>query len=363
MLVFNSSIFLSIDQNKCKNIVEELLDTGVLLIRPGDERAKSYTNFYYTVTSFTNKEKIVDKIGRETLEKAIKSIDEHTELIETLGYALISRYKGSKYVIKENIELSPELLHMFTKNCLLFKNRFVYTGTSSGINFFVPDAPFFKLLDTVNKNFLSYFFNRLGTTEFGIVDNYEEIRKKILSDSISKRLGLTSYDSQIIDFIFDLSQSLEIPIPMRYLQLYDQYKESIISPEVLQSMSPLLRGSVETLEDSIRHYKKGTISDFRLSLINTDNSIELILRNHALKKDLNLEDVKKISFERLLRKCSDIGVIAANLETFKQIHGARNQLYHMPILGGVDKFFIKNAINLAKELFENETNETFRFKI
>lgn len=65
MLVFNSSIFLSIDQNKCKNIVEELLDTGVLLIRPGDERAKSYTNFYYTVTSFTNKEKIVDKIGRD----------------------------------------------------------------------------------------------------------------------------------------------------------------------------------------------------------------------------------------------------------------------------------------------------------
>lgn len=93
------------------------------------------------------------------MEKAIKSIDEHTELIETLGYALISRYKGFRYVIKENIELSPELLHMFTKNCLLFKNRFVYTGTSSGINFFVPDAPFFKLLDTVNKKFLSYFFN------------------------------------------------------------------------------------------------------------------------------------------------------------------------------------------------------------
>ena len=65
MLVLDSSIFLSIDQNRCKEIVEELRDNGILFIRPGDERATSYTNYYYAVTSFANKEKVLEEIGKE----------------------------------------------------------------------------------------------------------------------------------------------------------------------------------------------------------------------------------------------------------------------------------------------------------
>lgn len=362
MLVFNSSIFLSIDQSKCKDIVGELRDKGVLLIRSGEERTTSYTNYYYYAASFTNKEKVLEEIGKRTLEKAFKSISEHPELMETLGYALTSWYKGFRYVNKEKIEMSTGLLDMLIKNCLLFKNRFVYTGALSGINFFVPDAPFFRLLDHLGNKFLSFFFNRLATTQFGVVDSYEEVRERILSDPSFEKLGLTSYDNQVIDFVFDLAKSKGIPIPMRYLQLYDQYRESIIGLRVLEKMSPLLRGSVETLEDSIRHYKKGTMSDYRLALISIDNSIELILRNHVLKKDMDLENVKKINFERLLKKCRDIGVVADNIEKFKQIHGARNQLYHMPVLG-VDKFFIKNSIDLAKDLFQSETNETLKVNI
>ena len=357
MLVFNSSVFLSVDQNECKRIVEELLDNGVLLIRSGEEGTKSYTNYYYYVAGFTNKENVLREIAKRSLEKALKSISEHPEFIEILGCAMISRYKGFEYVNEEKIVMSPELLDILIKNCLLFKNRFVYTGTLSGVNFFVPDAPFFRL-DRLGKKFLSFFFNRLATTQFGVVDSYEEAREKILSDPSFDKLGLTSYDNQVIDFIFDLAKSQDIPIPMRYLTLYDQYRESIISLRVLEKMSPLLRGSVETLEDSIRHYKKGTMSDYRLALINIDNSIELILRNHVLKKDMDLENVKKINFERLLKKCRDIRVVADNIEKFKQIHGARNQLYHMPVLG-VDKFFIKNAI----DLFQSETNETLKVNI
>jgi len=360
MLIFNSSVFLSVDQKKCKDIVKKLQDNGVLLIRPGAEGAISYTNYYYYVTSFTNKEKVLEEIGEKVLETATKSIGENPELIKTLGYALISRYNGSKCVIEEKIKLSPERLGIFIKNCLLFKNRFVYTGISSGINFFVPHAPFFRLLDLLNKKFLSFFFNKLATAEFGIVTNYEELRERILSEPSFEKLGLTPYDNQTIDSIFDLAKSLAISIPIRYLQLYERYRESIISIKVLERMFPLLRGSVETLEDSIQHYKKGTFSDFRLALINIDNTIELILRNHVLKKD-NLD--KRINFDSLLRKCKDIGVVADNLEQFRQIHNARNQLYHMPVLGAVDNFFIRNALNLAKELFESETNERLTVKI
>jgi len=362
MLAYNSSVFLSIDQSECRDIIKRLRERGVLSIRPGNEGAISYTNYYYHATSFTV-EGVLEEIGSRVLEKTIGVINEFPELIEPLGCALVFRYKGFRYVNVENVDARPEQLHIMIKNCLLLKNRFVYTGSASGINFFIPDTPFFKLLGHLNKKFVNFFFNRLAATELGVVDNYEEMRQRILSDSRSKKIGLDSYDVKAIDYIFDLAKSLEIPIPMRYTELYDQYKESIISIKVLERMSPLLRGSVETLADSITHYKKGTISDYRLALINIDNTIELILRNHMLKKDVNLEDVKKFNFERLLKKSRDIEVVANNLEKFKQIHGARNQMYHMPILGGVDKLFIKDAINLAKQLFESETNEKLKVKM
>jgi len=363
MLLFNSSFFLSIDQNECKNIIETLRGKDILLIGHGEEGATSYTNYYYSVTSFTDKDRILENIGNEVLENAITSISKHPEFMEALGCALISRYKGFGYINKEKITVSPKLLGPLIRYGLLFKNRFVYTGALSGINFFVPNAPFFKLLDYLNRKFLAFLLNEVATTEFGIVANYEEVRKRILSDLSFKKLGLDSYDTQVVDYIFDLAESLQISIPIRYRQLYDTYKESIISLEVLERMSPLLRGSIEALDDSIRHYKKGTLSDFRLALINIDNAIELILRNHLLKKDLNIEDVKKINFERLLKKCRDIGIVADNLEKFKQIHGARNQLYHMPILGVTDKFILKDAIGLAKHLFESETSQELKVKL
>lgn len=363
MLVFNSSIFLSVDQNKCKDIVRELRDSGVLLIRQGDERTTSYTNYYYYVASFTNKEKVFEEIGKRALEKAIKSIGEHPEFIKTLGYALISRYKSFKYVNKEKIELSPRLLDMLIKNCLLFKNRFVYTGGLSGINFFVPDAPFFRLLDHLNRKFLTFLLNEMATTELGVVDNYEEVRDRILSDSSFKRLGLSSYDTHVVDYIFDLAESLQIPYPVHYKQLYQRYKESIISMKSLERLSPLLRGAVETLDDSIQHFKRGTLPDFRLSLISIDNAIELMFRNHVLKKGVDIENMKKMKFEHLLNKCRDLEVLDDNIEKFKQIHEARNQLYHMPVLGVVEKLFIRGAINLAKRLFESETGEELKISL
>lgn len=360
MLVLNSSIFLSIDQNRCKEIVEELRANDILLIRPGDERATSYTNYYYAVTSFTNKEKVLEKIGKEALEKATKLISERPELIETLGFVLISRYKGFRlYVNKEELELDPELLDLFTKNFLLFKNRFVYTGKSSGINFFIPDTPFFELLDNLNRKFLTFLFNELLPTKFSDADSYEEFRERILIDPSIKKLGLDSYDTKLVDYIFDLAKTLGISIPIQYRQLYDRYKESIISLKILETLSSLLRASIEALEHAIMHYKRGTLSDFRLAIISVDNTIELILRNHLLKQDVTTESMKKINFHSLLKKCKDIEFVADNLEKFKQFHAARNQLYHMP-LGIVDKYLIKGAINLAKNLFEIEANEKLK---
>lgn len=208
-----------------------------------------------------------------------------------------------------------------------------------------------------------FVFNKLKSTKAGVGDNYEEMREKALSDMLFKELGLDSHDTQVVDYFFDLAESLQIPYPTHYKRLYDRYKESIISLKILERLSPLLRGSVETLDDSIRHYKKETLSDFRLALINIDNSIELILRNHVLKKDVKIEDVKKISFERLLNKCKDIEIIADNIEKFKQIHEARNQLYHMPVLGFFDKLLLKDAINLARLLFESETDEELKVRL
>lgn len=364
MLVHNSSVFLSVDYSRCKNVAEKLLEKGMLYIRSGDQRTISYSNYYYYTGSFVSKERMLEEIGSKVLEEATKAVNEHQELIEPLGLGLVYRYKGFRYVNEEKITVDPELITVMIENCLLLKNRFVYTGGLSGINFFIPDAPFFNIIDYLNKKFLVFFFNRLATSGFGDLDNYEEMREKILSNPKLKKLGLTHYDTKIVDYIFDLSESLEVPIPTRYLQVYNQYKESIISIKVLERVSPLIRGSVETLEDSIRHYKKRTMSDYRLALINIDNSIELILRNHVLKKIyMNLEDVKKISFERLLKKCRDIETVDNNLDKFKQIHGARNQMYHMPLLGGPDRVFIKDALNLTKHLFEEETSEKLKVKL
>lgn len=362
MLAFNSSILLSVNQNKCSDIIKKLLEKSVLLIRPGTEGARSYTNYYYHAPDFVNKEKTLEKIGNHVLENAINLISENPQLMETLGCALVYRYKGWKYVNKEKIAISSENLNTLIRNCLFFKNRFVYTGALSGIIFFIPNAQFFELVNHLNKRFLAFFFKKVEETQVGVAGNYEEIREKILSDLSFRRLGLDSYDANVVDYIFDLAKPLQIPIPTQYGQLYDQYKESIISLKVFEKISPLLRGSIETLEDSIRHYKKGTLPDLRLGLISIDNTIELILRNHLLKKDVSIEDVKKISFDRLLKKCRDIGIVADNLTKFKQIHAARNQLYHMP-LGIVDKLLLKDAINLAKNLFEEVTNEKLKVKL
>lgn len=360
MLVFNSSIFLSIDQDKCSDIVKRLQEKGVLRIQHGTEGARAYTNFYYYIMHFTNKEDTLKKIGNKVLADAINLISENPQLIETLGYAIISRYKGYRYVIEEKNSIDPEVLSISITNCVLFKNRFVYTGTASGINFFIPNAPFFKLLDPLNKKFLDFFFAKLQKMEVGVVDSYEELRRRILSDSSLKKLGLDNYDAKVIDNIFDLAESLQFHYPVRYKQLYDRYKESIISLEALGKLSPLLRGAIETLEDSIKHFKKETIPDFRLALINIDNSIELMFRNHVLKKGIPVENVKKMTLESLLKKCSDIKIVVDDNEKFRQIHEARNQLYHMPVLGVFDKLFLKDAINLAKNLFEIETNERLK---
>lgn len=364
MLVFNSSIFLSINQDKCSDIIIRLLENGVLRITPGTEGASTYTNFYYCAKDFTNKENILKKIGSKVLEDAISLIRENSKLMEVLGYAIISRYKGWRYMIEEKVSIDPEVLSISIKNCVLFKNRFVYTGSASGINFFIPDAPFFKLLNPLNRKFLDFFFAELEKKEIGVVDNYEEFRRRILSDASLKKFSPDNYNTQVIDHIFDLAESLQVPYPSRYKQLYDRYKESVISLETLGKLSPLLRGAIETLEDSIKHFKKETISDFRLALINIDNSIELIFRNHALKKEKTAENVKKIMFEGLLLKiCSDITIVVANIEKFRQIHEARNQLYHMPLLGVFDKLFLKDAINLAKNLFETETKERLKINL
>jgi hypothetical protein len=130
MLVYNSSVSLSIERNECEDVISGLHEKDVLHIRRGNEEASSYANYYYHTASFTGKEVVLEKIGGSLLEKAIKVVNEHPELIECLGCALISRLKGLRYVIMENIDVSPKLLQMMIKNGLLFKNRFVYTGSA-----------------------------------------------------------------------------------------------------------------------------------------------------------------------------------------------------------------------------------------
>lgn len=363
MLVLNSSIFLSINYDQCNGVVKKLQEKGILRIHAGTEGARAYKNYYYYVTDFTDKEKTLERIGNTVLKDAINLVSENIGLMETLGCALVYRYKGWKYTNEEKISIDPEFLDISIKNCILMKNRFVYTGTASGINYFIPDAPFFKLLGSLNTKFLDFFFTKLQKMEAGIVNNYEELRRRILSDSSLQKLGLDNYDTQVIDYIFELAESLQIHYATRYKRLYDRYKESVISSEKLEKLSPLLCGAIETLEDSIKHFKKETISDYRLALINIDNSIELMFRNHVLKKSITAENVRKMTFESLLKKCSDIKIVSEEIEKFRQIHEARNQLYHMPVLGVFDKIFLKNAIILAKDLFETETSERLKIDV
>lgn len=125
-------------------------------------------------------------------------------------------------------------------------------------------------------------------------------------------------------------------------------------------MLPTTRHVKELIQHAEEHLKSGSERDLKISLIHTDNSIEILLKEYLrYDQEKSWEEIERLNFYRLLSSCKDISLVGSSKSFFLAFHDMRNAVYHTGTLVPMKKD-VNSIVDFAKTLF-NELHPEFKF--
>lgn len=126
------------------------------------------------------------------------------------------------------------------------------------------------------------------------------------------------------------------------------------------TLSPLLKFSLEALEEAVRQYAQITEKGRKFSILHCDQSIEFILKEklRSLGVSIFLRNGRTVDFHDALNTLVNKGVKIPELADLELIHEQRNVIQHK---GGVvseneAEFYVKKGFDFIKRFLKEESN-------